>query len=131
MPGLDHRRQYLARGVESSGAVCLEALVELRGRNLENTAHLERAGVVYQDFGAAQFGAHPLEGCGYRVRVRGVGGDRERRTAGALDVLLYLCKAFFPAGHHRDCEAFDGEAAGDCSPSPGPTPSTAATLPFM
>ena len=37
----------------------------------------------------------------------------------ALDVLPYLCKAVFPAGHHRDCEAFDGEAAGDCSPEYG------------
>ena len=34
----------------------------------------------------------------------------------ALDVLPYLCKAFFPAGHHRDSEAFAGEAAGDRSP---------------
>ena len=45
-----------------------------------------------------------------------VGGDRERRTAVALDVLPYLRKALFPAGHHRDSEAFAGEAADDSSP---------------
>src|SRR5215208_2102274 len=104
MPLLDHCRQYLTRSVESSGAVGPEALVELVGRNLQNAAHLERAGVVDQDFGVAEFGGYPIESCGDRVGLRGVGGDRERRTAVALDVLPYLR------------EAFAGEAAGDRSP---------------
>jgi hypothetical protein len=40
----------------------------------------------------------------------------ECRTTVVLDVLSYLRKAFFPAGHHRDREAFAGEAAGEGSP---------------
>jgi hypothetical protein len=43
-------------------------------------------------------------------------GDRECRTAVVLDILSYLRKAFFPAGHHRDRESFAREAAGDRSP---------------
>src|SRR5215203_3017073 len=122
MPRLDHCRQYLARSVESSGAVGPEALVELVGRNLQNATHLERAGVVDQDFGVAEVVAYSLEGCGDRVRVRGVGGDRERRTAVFLYVLPYLREAFFPARHHRDREAFAGEAPGDRSPESGADP---------
>jgi hypothetical protein len=40
----------------------------------------------------------------------------ECRTTVVLDVLSYLRKAFFPAGHHRDSESFACEAAGDRSP---------------
>jgi hypothetical protein len=99
-----------------SGAVGPEALVELRGRNIQNAVHLERAGVLDQDLGGAEFGAYPLESYGDRVRVCGVGGDRERRTAVALYVPPYLREAFFLARHHRDREAFAAETAGDCGP---------------
>jgi hypothetical protein len=83
---------------------------------------MERAGVVDQDFRVTEIRTYSPEGYGDRVRVRGVSGDRECRTAVVLDVLSYLRKAFFPAGHHRDRESFACEAAGDRSPESGTDP---------
>src|SRR5215208_7094542 len=106
MPRLDHCRQYLARSVESSGAVGPEALVELVGRNLQNAAHLERAGVVDQDFGGA-VPPSPSMSCRISARLT------SRRA------IIATAK---PSPAKRRATA---------APSPGPTPSTAATLPFM
>src|SRR5829696_945755 len=115
MPGLDHRRQHLLCGVEGARAVGPEAIVELLGREVQYSAHLEGARVVDEDLRVSELFAYPSEGGYHRVGVCSVGRDGYRL---ASDLLLHPRNVLLSACHEGNGEAFGGEAPGDSRAEP-------------
>src|SRR5919112_5013426 len=106
MPVLDHRGQHLLRGVEGPRAVGPEAIVELLGREVQYSAHLEGACVVDEDLRVSEFLAYPFEGCCNGVGVRSVGRDGYRLAPTVFDLLPHRRDAFLTARHEGNGEAF-------------------------
>src|SRR5215203_1566842 len=121
-PRLDHRRKYLPGRVESPRAVRPEARIELLRREIQDTAHLEGAGVVDEDLRIPQLIAYQFEGGGDGVGIRGVGRDGQRRAPAAFELLPHPGNALFAARHEGEAEAFTGEASCHRRAEPGPDP---------